>query len=131
MAKTLKFTTVSVVPPFPVSKEGSSVIDSCYYGQIDRGEPIYGLGSGDSSVILDLTRHIEDPSKSLFELVRDEVTWEEMFHKGNPVPRLVCMQGTIVRDANGVDVAEPVYRHPADAQPPMFELLSVIEREYC
>lgn len=52
-----------------------------------------------------------------------------MLHKGGPVPRLVSMQGTFIfaspsaeADDGGptlVAVAEPVYRHPADAQPQM------------
>jgi len=51
-------------------------------------------------------------------------------HKGGAVPRLVSMQGSFVYGPPVVDdknsapslaapVAEPVYRHPADAQPPM------------
>ena len=53
--------------------------------------------------------------------MRDEIAWHEMVHKGGAVPRLVAMQGTFAADgrSGALSVAEPVYRHPADAQPAM------------
>uniref|UniRef100_A0A7S2WK53 Fe2OG dioxygenase domain-containing protein n=1 Tax=Rhizochromulina marina TaxID=1034831 RepID=A0A7S2WK53_9STRA len=73
-----------------------------------------GLGSGDSWL---KTNVMEDDG--LFAKLRDEVQWSEMRHKGGAVPRLVCMQGTYDVDDHGSIVFEPVYRHPADEQPPM------------
>jgi nicotinamidase-related amidase/alkylated DNA repair dioxygenase AlkB len=49
-----------------------------------------------------------------FQTLHDEVAWAKMIHRGNPVPRLIALQGT--KEADGV---EPLYRHPADAQPPL------------
>jgi len=59
-------------------------------------------------------------------------------HKGGAVPRLVSMQGSFVygpseshddsSSAASLAVAEPVYRHPADAQPPMVGWTSAVLR---
>jgi nicotinamidase-related amidase/alkylated DNA repair dioxygenase AlkB len=49
-----------------------------------------------------------------FAKLHDEVAWHNMIHRGSAVPRLVALQGT--KEADGV---EPLYRHPADAQPPL------------
>jgi hypothetical protein len=38
----------------------------------------------------------------------------QMIHRGSAVPRLIALQGT--KSPDGV---EPLYRHPADAQPPL------------
>lgn len=46
-----------------------------------------------------------------FESIKNEINWHQMIHKGNPVPRLVSLQGNIQN--NNV----PIYRHPADEQP--------------
>ncbi|KAL7572730.1 hypothetical protein ACA910_009000 [Epithemia clementina (nom. ined.)] len=37
----------------------------------------------------------EDQSASAFELVRKEIQWCEMYHKGGPVPRQVAIQGDL------------------------------------
>lgn len=119
LTSTAKFSVLAITPSFPSTKDGSLVIDGEYFDTCDRSKPILGIGSGDSSLLLSLTKNIDESSKTLFERVQDEVTWEEMFHKGNAVPRLICMQGTFVKNNAGETVGEPVYRHPADAQPPM------------
>jgi nicotinamidase-related amidase/alkylated DNA repair dioxygenase AlkB len=49
-----------------------------------------------------------------FDRLYDEIAWANMIHRGNPVPRLIALQGT--KEPDGV---EPLYRHPADAQPPL------------
>ncbi len=49
-----------------------------------------------------------------FETLYQEVTWNQMSHRGSFVPRLVALQGT--KESDGV---EPLYRHPADEQPPL------------
>lgn len=61
-----------------------------------------------------------------------------MMHKGGAVPRLVSMQGSFVygplechddsSSAASLAVAEPVYRHPADEQPPMVAWTSAVLR---
>jgi alkylated DNA repair dioxygenase AlkB len=104
---------------FPKAKDGAYVIDDSYFAKCDRNLPIVGLGAGDSYLMLSVTDTIDQSLATLFERVRDEITWEEMYHKGNAVPRLVCMQGTFVQNESGEVVGEPIYRHPADQQPPM------------
>ena len=52
--------------------------------------------------------------ENTFDRLYDEVAWANMIHRGNPVPRLIALQGT--KEPDGV---EPLYRHPADAQPPL------------
>jgi nicotinamidase-related amidase/alkylated DNA repair dioxygenase AlkB len=51
-----------------------------------------------------------------FETLYREVTWHQMSHRGSFVPRLVALQGT--KESDGV---EPLYRHPADEQPPLLD----------
>eukprot|EP01102_Stenamoeba_stenopodia_P002287 TRINITY_DN1208_c0_g1_i1.p1 TRINITY_DN1208_c0_g1~~TRINITY_DN1208_c0_g1_i1.p1 ORF type:complete len:398 (-),score=107.47 TRINITY_DN1208_c0_g1_i1:1479-2672(-) len=69
------------------------------------------LGAGDSFLLLNvLPPHLESVA---FETLKNEIEWNEMYHKGGAVPRLISIQGTI---ENG---AEPLYRHPADEQPAM------------
>jgi alkylated DNA repair dioxygenase AlkB len=96
-------------------------------------EPI--AGTIDSYLLTDLFPW--DLSVDIFEKVRDEVVWSEMYQKGGAVPRLVCLQGdvksTSVSCIGSDDKAiqhhlrniatreEPVYRHPVDLQPPLHE----------
>jgi nicotinamidase-related amidase/alkylated DNA repair dioxygenase AlkB len=49
-----------------------------------------------------------------FEKLHYEVAWNSMIHRGSAVPRLIALQGT--KEPDGV---EPLYRHPADEQPPL------------
>ena len=51
-------------------------------------------------------------NEDTFETLDREIDWQQMNHRGNPVPRLIALQGT--KEADGV---EPLYRHPADEQP--------------
>ena len=58
----------------------------------------------------------------LFSILRAEIGWSEMFHRGGAVPRLVCMQGAVTEHLFGGEekwTNEPLYRHPADEQPLM------------
>jgi nicotinamidase-related amidase len=48
------------------------------------------------------------------QTLRDEVAWHQMIHRGSAVPRLIALQGTTEPDG-----VQPLYRHPADAQPPL------------
>ncbi len=70
-----------------------------------------GLGSGDSGAVYGILP--PDLSQSALQRVREEVVWHEMRHRGGPVPRQIAIQGTVI------DGVEPVYRHPADEQPPL------------
>ncbi len=78
-----------------------------FYKMFDHGpgRPVIGLGSGDSSVQLGVIDEID----SWFKQVRDETCWSEMGHKGNPVPKLVAMQGEFVHDSEGLILHEPIY----------------------
>jgi alkylated DNA repair dioxygenase AlkB len=58
-----------------------------------------------------LTDCIDDRT---FETLQAEIEWHTMSHRGEAVPRLIALQGT-----KGNDGVEPLYRHPADAQPPL------------
>ena len=49
-----------------------------------------------------------------FGTLSNEIEWHRMSHRGGPVPRLIALQGTIEADGT-----EPLYRHPADEQPPL------------
>ena len=70
-----------------------------------------GLGAGDSGVMYGILP--PELSQSALARVREEVVWHEMRHRGGPVPRQIAIQGTVL------DGVEPVYRHPADEQPPL------------
>jgi nicotinamidase-related amidase/alkylated DNA repair dioxygenase AlkB len=52
--------------------------------------------------------------ENTFQTLHDEVAWHHMIHRGSAVPRLIALQGT--KEPDGV---EPLYRHPADEQPPL------------
>ena len=123
LVKTLKFSVLTRRAPFPVAKDGAVVVTEGYYAS-RRGQPVVDLGWGDSAVLSNVAAAAANgdegnSGRSLFYEVRDEVNWQQMLHKGNPVPRLVCMQGTFTSGLVASNLAEPVYRHPADDQPPM------------
>jgi nicotinamidase-related amidase/alkylated DNA repair dioxygenase AlkB len=68
--------------------------------------------AGDSSLdCATLTACIDD---NTFQTLHDEVAWHQMIHRGSAVPRLIALQGT--KEPDGV---QPLYRHPADTQPPL------------
>jgi nicotinamidase-related amidase/alkylated DNA repair dioxygenase AlkB len=58
-----------------------------------------------------------------FETLYREVDWHQMSHRGSFVPRLVALQGT--KEPDGV---EPLYRHPADEQPPLLHWTPTIAK---
>jgi len=66
-----------------------------------------------------------DLKKTAFDTLKQELEphWSEMFHKGGAVPRLVCIQGDL--DDDGV---QPLYRHPADEQPPLQHWTPTVKR---
>ncbi|MCB9751487.1 MAG: isochorismatase family protein [Myxococcales bacterium] len=69
-----------------------------------------GLGAGDSAIHYGVLP--PELAARAFEALRAEIAWQEMRHRGGPVPRRISIQGTV-----GEDGVEPVYRHPADEQP--------------
>jgi nicotinamidase-related amidase/alkylated DNA repair dioxygenase AlkB len=58
-----------------------------------------------------------------FDTLYREVAWHQMSHRGSFVPRLVALQGT--KELDGV---EPLYRHPADEQPPLLHWTPTIDK---
>jgi nicotinamidase-related amidase/alkylated DNA repair dioxygenase AlkB len=68
--------------------------------------------AGDSS--LDCAALSACIDENTFQTLHDEVAWHHMIHRGSAVPRLIALQGT--KEPDGV---EPLYRHPADEQPPI------------
>ena len=80
-----------------------------------------GLGSGDSRVF----HQVLTPtlSEEAFKLLREEVKWHVMHHRGGEVPRLVAVQGEV-----GIEGSVPVYRHPADESPPLLPYSPTVER---
>ncbi|TFY50169.1 hypothetical protein EVG20_g11679, partial [Dentipellis fragilis] len=86
------------------------------------------MGEGDTSLILDLLP--PEIALTVFEKVREEVSWNTMYHRGKApllfsldrladhaggeVPRLVAVQGEV-----DVDGSFPIYRHPSDSSPPL------------
>jgi len=61
--------------------------------------------------IVDDLFFIENFKNYDFETIKNEIKWETMFSQGQPVPRLVSLQGNL---DNGLI---PLYRHPVDKQP--------------
>ncbi|PGH27433.1 hypothetical protein AJ80_00911 [Polytolypa hystricis UAMH7299] len=79
--------------------------------------PNDAIGEGDSRIIYDLNL----PSDA-FELIRDEVKWQKMYHLSGEVPRLVAVQGAVQPD-NSI----PIYRHPADESPPLLSFTKTVD----
>jgi len=78
--------------------------------------PILGvgdvLGAGDTYLVADfLSPELAD---GVFEKLQAEVKWQNMYHRGGDVPRLVAVEGEVAEDGS-----YPVYRHPADRSPPL------------
>ncbi|KAJ5707479.1 hypothetical protein N7488_007280 [Penicillium malachiteum] len=75
------------------------------------------IGEGDSRIVSEL-----DISKDSFERIRNEVSWQKMYHMSGEVPRLVAVQGQIEADGS-----IPIYRHPADESPPLKSFTSTVD----
>ncbi|KAI0454292.1 hypothetical protein F5B21DRAFT_514744 [Xylaria acuta] len=79
------------------------------------------LCEGDTKVIYSILP--ASMADSIFTRLRDEVAWQRMSHQGGEVPRLVAVQGLVTAtaddDDDGDEGSKPVYRHPADASPPL------------
>ncbi|KAH7100274.1 hypothetical protein BKA62DRAFT_707386 [Auriculariales sp. MPI-PUGE-AT-0066] len=79
------------------------------------------MGEGDTELVLNIVP--EDLAKDAFELLKDEVGWQTMFHRGGEVPRRVAVQGEVAEDGS-----YPVYRHPADSSPPLKPFTPTVDR---
>ncbi|KAL1961412.1 hypothetical protein VTO42DRAFT_140 [Malbranchea cinnamomea] len=75
------------------------------------------IGEGDTWVAYDL-----DLPPNTFELLRNEVNWQKMYHMSGPVPRLVAVQGAVQPDGS-----IPIYRHPADESPPLLPFSPTVD----
>lgn len=60
-------------------------------------------------------------SSTIFAALRDEVSFQKMHHRSGEVPRLVAVQGLCAA------TAIPIYRHPADASPPLLPFTPTVE----
>ncbi len=60
--------------------------------------------------------------ESTFKTLNQEIDWHQMSHRGSSVPRLIALQGT--KENDGV---EPLYRHPADEQPPLINWTPTVD----
>lgn len=78
------------------------------------------IGTGDSRIVHGVLS--SGLSEDAFALLKEEVDWQTMHHRGGAVPRLVAVQGEVEEDG-GV----PVYRHPADESPLLLEFSSTVE----
>ena len=58
-------------------------------------------------------------SIEFFAALREEIQWHEMRHKDGLVPRLISIQGDILKsEVDTEDFRIPMYRHPFDSHPP-------------
>ena len=98
----------------------------------NKARRVDGLGSGDTSVLLDFLGadggasflHREsNEADSVFSALLEEVNFGEMKHYGIPVPRLASIQGSIAHDTT-----VPLYRHPADEQPEVVARTPLVRR---
>ncbi|KAI0864262.1 hypothetical protein F4860DRAFT_501338 [Xylaria cubensis] len=80
------------------------------------------LCEGDTKVIYDILPI--DLARDMFTRLHAEVAWERMSHQGGEVPRLVAVQGLVATDDDG---SKPVYRHPADASPPLHPFTPAVD----
>ena len=76
---------------------------------------------GDSRLISNILP--EDFIGGAFQSVHEELSWSEMLLKGSLVPRLISVQGDLTDD-----FIEPIYRHPADAQPELILWTSTVRK---
>ncbi|GAB7358852.1 hypothetical protein MBLNU230_g4075t1 [Neophaeotheca triangularis] len=90
-----------------------------------RTMPLFGEDRHDESAGSSLIHALLDAtsSKTIFDVLKDEIKWQRMLHQTGEVPRLVCCQATI-----GEDGSIPVYRHPSDYTLPAMPWSSNVDR---
>jgi nicotinamidase-related amidase len=83
--------------------------------------PNDSIGAGDSRIIYDV---LGIPlADGVFELLKEEVKWQNMYHRSGKVPRLVAVQGDILQDGS-----IPIYRHPADESPRLLSFSPTVQK---
>jgi alkylated DNA repair dioxygenase AlkB len=87
-------------------------------------KPQLSLGSGDSELHFNIFP--EQTADQIFEQLDAEIDWNEMTHKGGPVPRLVSIQAE--RTEVDGQVFFPVYRHPVDEAPDTIEFTPTVQQ---
>lgn len=81
------------------------------------------FGEGNSRIIYDV---LPNNSELLdFNNIKNEITWNVMFQKGNFIPRLIAIQSL-----RNQDLSLPIYRHPFDQQPQHKNKNLHLEKEY-
>lgn len=129
-AKTSPTVTVakSVIPPLedvtPLPSPGVSSMRSRESFPTPSAHtlgPKDNIGSGDSRIIYDV---LSFPlAEEAFKVLKDEINWQIMHHRGGAVPRLVAVQGEI-ETGGGV----PIYRHPADESPALEQYSPTLDK---
>lgn len=71
------------------------------------------IGSGDCGYVNNILS--DDELKNMFYLVKKEIDWKKMSHKGGDVPRLISIQSSI--EKKDTTIKMPLYRHPLDEHP--------------
>lgn len=112
------------VEPEPTTQQ-QLVYDMDYYAQRgyladDTHAQLEGVGAGDSYLLFNVCPTAE--ADVMFAALRDETAWQTMDHRGGAVPRLISIQASIEGDV------EPIYRHPAEAQPATIPWTPMVDR---
>lgn len=95
--------------------------DSWFSASTHTLGPQDSLGAGDSRIIHDI---LDPPlADEVFPLLKEEVGWQNMYHRSGKVPRLVAVQGEILQDGS-----IPIYRHPADESPRLSSFSPTIQK---
>ncbi|MFN3197985.1 MAG: isochorismatase family protein [Bradymonadia bacterium] len=79
-----------------------------------------GIGAGDSAVMYGVLS--SDLAETAFDDLMAEIDWQDMVHRGSPVPRRMAIQATVEHDRT------PLYRHPADEQPVLTPWTPTVEK---
>ena len=83
--------------------------------------PQDNVGAGDSRIIHDV---LDSPlADEAFQVLKEEVGWQNMYHRSGKVPRLVAVQGEILQDGS-----IPIYRHPADESPRLLSFSPTVQK---
>src|SRR5436853_628745 len=68
----------------------------------------------------------DEEKTTMFDLIKKEVNWGTMSHKGGDVSRLINIQSSVIIDDRGL-IKYPLYRHPVDEHPKQVEFTSYVE----
>ena len=78
------------------------------------------IGESDSYLIKniipdDLLKELGNDTESIFNSIKDDINWKNMYRMGLPVPRMVASMGDEI-EIDSIK-CQPIYRHPADEMP--------------